>query len=105
MPLGIVNAFRLGALNAASSAKPPGSASAKIPAPVRITVLSLWKGRQAIPIRGSHTYGLRIRISSYAGPKRLTGYSAATDGAPASAAPVKVSQDARSNSNRKWDWQ
>src|ERR1700744_4190696 len=49
-PLGIVNEFRLGALKAACSANAPGSASAKIPAPARITVLSLLNGRHAIPI-------------------------------------------------------
>src|ERR1700733_7479297 len=54
-PLGVVKEFKFGALNDASSANAPGNASAKIPAPVRITVLSFLKGRHAIPILGSQT--------------------------------------------------
>src|ERR1700722_1282004 len=54
-PLGIVKELRLGALKDASSARAPGNASAKMPAPARITVLSLLNGRQATPILGSQT--------------------------------------------------
>src|SRR5271155_3508689 len=49
----IVKADRFGVLSAADSASWPSISSANMPAPVRITVLSLWNGLQAIPNRGS----------------------------------------------------
>src|SRR5262249_34157561 len=61
--LATVKAFNPGTLNAEDSASPPGSSSAKIPPPIRTTVLSLSKGRHAIPILGSQTI---VCVSGYA---------------------------------------
>ena len=63
VPFGIMKPLRFGELNAASSARPPGSVSAKMPAPVRITVVVVLGGSpgDADPRFPDHRLSVGIR--------------------------------------------